>query len=466
MKEVKSKTTAKKSSASKKNVVSTDEAPKITLVKDIKKPKVTVEEEFLEPEENKRLILFISIAIIIIIGIVIGLLVGCEPKEKQLDDIVPNDEIEDIVVEEVDEEEEKTVKKVVSKTTTESTRYTITYLYENETKSYTTNIKSGNLITEYLPSGYASCTYYSDSKYTNSVDFTKAPTKDTTIYMVCSLLEYTVNYIDSEDNILSSNIVTGENTYNYVVNSGDNYCAENTKFLGWSNSLNNVITNNEGETIELTSDLNLKAVCGATTVKYTNKIEGKETEEDSTIEEDIIVEEETTTEELTTEETILEESTETEGETAIGEETVVEEETNEIVLGYTQEEVDDYVLPEHPNDIGLDTPTYFVPVEEETETSKKVVSDETEELGESEIKLSDVTGKTPEWYIPQINDNVEEKEYIFTGWTKEEVNEETGETTDVPVEDDYKPSTEPDAENELNANWEMPVEDAIQEVEA
>ena len=105
-------------------------------------------------------------------------------------------------------------------------------------------------------------------------------------------------------------------------------------------------------------------------------------------------------------------------------------------------------------------------MEEETETSKKVVSDETEELGESEIKLSDVTGKTPEWYIPQINDNVEEKEYIFTGWTKEEVNEETGETTDVPVEDDYKPSTEPDAENELNANWEMPVEDAIQEVEA
>ena len=76
-----------------------------------------------------------------------------------------------------------------------------------------------------------------------------------------------------------------------------------------------------------------------------------------------------------------------------------------------------------------------------------IVSDDTEEVGERQVKLGDVQGKTPDWYTPAVNDNVEEKDCEFVGWT----------VNDEPAPADYKPSTTED--NEVVAAYQIPEED-------
>ena len=41
-----------------------------------------IEENFLDEKEDKRLIVFIALAILVIVGTIIGLLVGCQKKEQ------------------------------------------------------------------------------------------------------------------------------------------------------------------------------------------------------------------------------------------------------------------------------------------------------------------------------------------------------------------------------------------------
>ena len=48
----------------------------------------------------------------------------------------------------------------------------------------------------------------------------------------------------------------------------------------------------------------------------------------------------------------------------------------------------------------MEPTTYFVPVDEETVISKKVVSDDELELEEREVKLTDVKNKAVEGYDP------------------------------------------------------------------
>ena len=101
MKEGKKKITAKKNMSSAKKAAPKNEPPKVK--------KVDVEEinkDFEDVEnEDRRLIVFIAIAILVIVGTVIGLLVGCEKKENNKPE--PNKPNTDVVVPEKPDEKGK-----------------------------------------------------------------------------------------------------------------------------------------------------------------------------------------------------------------------------------------------------------------------------------------------------------------------------------------------------------------------
>ena len=91
MKEGKKKSTARKTSSSSasKRVVPKNQTPKMPAERS-EPPKVKridvdeINKDFDDVEtEDRRLIVFIAIAILVIVGTVIGLLVGCEKKENE-----------------------------------------------------------------------------------------------------------------------------------------------------------------------------------------------------------------------------------------------------------------------------------------------------------------------------------------------------------------------------------------------
>ena len=377
-------------------------------------------EEVAKEDEDKGLIVLIAIAILIIIGTVIGLLVGCQKEEKnETIDENKTDVIEVPVTDNKtnDEDEDNDVVRTTSSTTT--TKYQITYILDGK-KVYSANLSSGSKIKKYVPSGYEKCTYYKDSEHSENFDFSVTPTDDMKVYLVCSLKEYTVTYKDSDGSEISSETLTGTDTEGYSVdgNSKDN-------FLGWSKNGNSTIAYKAGATIDVNENLTLTAVYGATTVSYKTaivktkkKVETNETSDDQVVDEPVPEE--------SFEDPVY---------------------VDEVVVGYTQEEVDNYSLPENPSEVGLEAPKYYVPTDGETDTSKRIVSDDTEEVGDRQVRLGDVEGHTPDWYSPAVDDNVDEKDCEFVGWT---VNGET------PASN-YQPSTT--KEDEVVANYQIPEED-------
>ena len=376
-------------------------------------------EEVAHEDEDKSLIVLIAIAILIIIGTVIGLLVGCQKEEQTNETPEENktDVIEIPVTDKTDEEEDNNVIRTDSSTTT--TKYQITYILDGE-RVYSANLSSGSKVKKYVPSGYEDCTYYKDSEHSENFDFSVLPEDDMKVYLVCHLKEYTVTYKDSDGSELSSETLKGTETEGYKVEG-----LAKAKFLGWSANGNSKIDYKAGQKINVNKNLTLTAVYGETTVVYKSaivKTKKAETE----------VEGNTTSEDQVETENVV-----------IGDKTYVDE----VEVAYTQEEIDNYALPEDPSEVGLETPTYFIPVPEETETSMVIVSDDTEEVGERQVKLGDVQGRTPDWYAPAVNDNVEEKDCEFVGWT----------VNDEPAPADYKPSTT--GENEVVAAYQIPEED-------
>lgn len=467
MKEVKKTSSGKKPTNHHVENKKTEEV-KITKVSPV------YEDNSKKENDDKKLIIFIAIAILVIVGTVIGLLVGCQRTEKE-----PEKPDDDIVVPVTDddnkkeekkdtEEDNKKVSKVVKTTTKIKEKYKIVFVNANGDK-YSLKITEGKKLKKYVPSGYENCDYYYDKNLTKEVNFKEKPTSDTTIYLACELKKYIVNYYTEDGVEIKSETLIGTDTENYKVLDGSTLSNDENEFFGWATSSGSkTITYKANQLIDIKNDLSLYAVLGSTTIVYKNEIVGK-TEENNDIENKEQIELEENTEKsnqnevknvdevLTGDEIVIEESD-------LVEETK-EEVVNEVEIAYTSEEIENYTLPETPSEVGLDTPTYFVPSEEETETSKKIVSDEVEELQEKEIKLGDVEGNTPEWYVPKVDDNVEEKEYEFTGWTTKEENESTGEVENKPVDENYKP--EKGKTNEIDANWDLQEEDkAPQESES
>ncbi len=422
-------------------------------------------EDFLDDEEDdKRLIIFIALAILVIVATVIGLLVGCNKEEKAVEEpkkpddtiVVPNDEEED------KKDEEAVVEKVVavtktatSKKTTSDTKYNVTFYLNGDEN--VKEVSKGNKVNKYTPLGYTDCKYYTDENMTHEYDFNTSVTSNKDIYMSCRVIvyeivydnesnnpsEYTiedgnilltepinydgifqgwylnnnkitkltkdiltyanknnqihltakivdhlnVNYYDYEGKLVNHDEVTKDTIDSYVVIEGQNdYCDANEKFLGWSNSIDNNNINTNLRLKEDREDKSLYAVCGAARVVYKNGDE-------------------------------------------------------EVVVGYDETELEEYSLPT-PEELGMEVPTYFVPVDEETLNSKKVVSDDTEAVADNEVKLSDVASKSASGYTPNVGDNVEEKEKEFKGW-KEKQTEPLDESTLESV---------PNAQNVENVN--------------
>lgn len=455
--------------------------------KEITKKDIKVEDNFMEEENDKRVIIFVVIAILVIIGTIIGLLVGCEKKEDN-DPVKPDNNKTTTPVKRVDdkkdEDVEPTTKKVVVKklstktedtTKTDTKKLTVTFFMIDEKYSFMTSIENNSKVKAHEVSGYENCKYYTDETSNTEFDFTKNITKDTNIYMTCSLTTYTIKYDRASNNVTSYNIKDGNvelfdgydadmifdgwytdtahtnkvtslspsiikyadsenviNLYakfveyytvsyydedNTLIRSDDlakanlsNYtliadysCPNDAKLLGFTSSLgSSVIKYANNEVIEVTGNTNIYTKCGKATVVYVS--------EDTTV-----------------------------------------------TVGYNEEEIEKYEVPK-PSDVGLETPTYFVKVDEKTEKSKEVIPDEALEVIENQIKLSDAKKKAGSNTEILVGDNVEEKEKVFDGWVTKEENPVDPENPIItPVDENYKPTE--DGENKLEAVWKEQEED-------
>ena len=262
--------------------------------------------------------------------------------------------------------------------------------------------------------------------------------EENTIYLYAKITnEVKVELYNTANEIIYNETFTKEEAEGYTLPDAAelNVCAtENQKFLGWATTegSKNVEYKNKVE-LDLTKDYTLYAVCGNATIVYVSN-----------------------------------------GET--------------ITVGYTNEELleEGFDLPA-PSDLGMETPVYFVPVDEETLTSKKIVSDDEIELKENEVYFSQVVDNAIEGYVPTIGDNVEGFEKEFLGWIEKDNSEETIETeetvteeitdevetettdeeydfvTEEEVVDELTNSTEEEPEMELEAVWGIPEEETTEE---
>lgn len=520
--------TVKKNNTNKKSNQNVSEAPRVTKIESPVKEtrKVVVEDEFIEEDNDKKLIVVIAIAILVILATIIGLLVGCEKQEEKPEE--PNDD-EIVVPVQVDDGEEDEDDVVVKVSTNKSDEeedeevaviptYNIVYYYEGDRTHHET-ADEGTAANKYVPDGYSTCTYHKDAEFAEEYEFDNLY-EDVNIYLDCETITYTVVYeeglthgnpteftvldekelMDPEteeifvgwylDNeftqevtMLDRNLIKHANAenevylyaktvtevnvklygteetpvYNETFEKGevDGYTlpdaaelgvCETSSFLGWTSAkeTKNVDYKN-GTELELNKNYELYAVCGDATIVYTSN-----------------------------------------GET--------------VTVGYTNQELADagFDLPE-PSTMGIETPVYFVPVDEETLTSKKIVSDDEIELGENEVYFSQVVDNVADNYVPNVGDNVEVFEKEFVGWiekteevttpeeettpevgteeTPTEGTEGTEETPEIEVEEEVvvltpeevKELLENDkdspAEVELEAVWEIPSEETTEDTE-
>ena len=174
----------------------------------------------MDEKEDNRLIVFIALAILVIVGTIIGLLVGCQKEEKE----EPKKPQDDIVVPAKDEDKKEdeqsydydyekplpVVRKVTTKkessteTTTEeetipteeeteTTTHNVTFYIDEE--SETEEVEDGENIPSYIPTGYTDCSYYADSELTEEINLETAVTGDMEVYMTCSVVTYTIVYL-------------------------------------------------------------------------------------------------------------------------------------------------------------------------------------------------------------------------------------------------------------------------------
>ncbi len=501
----------------KNTSVKKTEAPK-AKVKDTKvviKEIEEVEENFLDDENDNRLIIFIAIAILVIVATVICLIVGCdkkeasEPEKPEDDVIVPIEEDEN---DEKDEEQDET-KVVVKKTTVKNTAsedskesetvtYRVQFLLNNTGKTHSEKVVSGGKVDKYLPSGYNSCKYYTDENLTQEFDFNTEVNESLNIYMSCELTVYTIVYDIESDNPTTYTVEDGEialkngkveNIFDgwftdteltnkvYSLNSNIiKYANENVINLYSSNKqtitfayydlngidiIGDIIGSDELRNITIVEfeDESGEGICngssflGWTKTQNSNQIDYVGGEE-ITLESDLNLY------------------------PVCGKVKIVYYSEDEVVtIGVKEEEVKDLELPEEPvEDLEVNAPTYFVKSDVKSDNTKEIVDDSELEINENQVRLSDVTNKSGSSYEnPSVGDNVIEKEKVFDGWKQvektETINSETGETevittiidesvTSEEIKEQIDPSDEESqtkTEIELEAKWVEQPEDIV-----
>ena len=439
---------------------------------------VKIEDNFLDDDNDNRVIIFVAIAILVIIGTIIGLLVGCEKKEDDKDPSKPKDNVvvpvDDDKIKEDDKKEETTTKTVIRKVTTKSNdtttkedeekTYVVSFNLLDDDSIYTVEAKDGK-VSPYLPYGYDSCKYYSDEKLTSEFDFTKTITENTNIYTSCSFTTYKIIYdrettspkeytVKSGKVALSrAELETGffEGWYTTPDFSGDKveYLGRNLAKI--ANSDNEIYLyaktaekyevryHDRNGGVGLIFTFRSQKNSSITLMKYgtSEELLGYSTSKDSKVIEYNVGEKVTLTGDLDLYQ-------------VIGTAKVIYESEGELVtVGMTTEDLGDYNLPT-PDEVGLEAPTYFVKVDKTNENAKEVVPDEVKEALEGQIRLSDAKAKAGENETIEVGDSVEELEKVFDGWQTKETDEEGNETL-VDVDENYKP--EDNTDNELVAKW-------------
>lgn len=437
-----------------------------------KSPAVKVEEKFIEEENDNRVIIFIAIAILVIIGTIIGLLVGCDKKSEEKDPVKPKD---DIVVPDTKEEDKKEDKEttVIKKVTTKSNdkneeTYVVSFNLLDEDDVHTVEVKNGK-VSPYVPNGYTSCKYYADENLTKEFDFTNKITSNTNIYTSCSIAVYTIIY-DKDTNsqteydlkegkvaLSDANLEKGffEGWYTTPDFSGDRvyYLSKDlTKIANEQNEIHlyakvadsySIRYHYKGGEVGITLTYDSQKEMPIRIENYGGvapegmKKLGFATKPGSNVIEYQLNQMVTLTGDLDLY-------------AVFGTARVIYESEGETVtVGMTSEELDNYNLPT-PDEVGLKTPTYFVKVDKTNENAKEVVPDEIEELLDNQIKISDAKSKAGENETIEVGDSVEELEKVFDGWQAKETDEEGNEIL-VDVDDTYKP--EDNTDNELVAKW-------------
>lgn len=451
-------------------------------MKDVKKDKIEIDDDYIE-DDDRRVIVFVALALLIIIATVIGLLVSHQKneinkdiKEPHRDYIVPELEVDD---------ENKIVNNVVTPVSiiinnegdnqenNINETYEITYHYYGKTHV----IKVNDIVEKYVPLGYSSCKYYIDENNSIEYDFNEKVSSSKDIYMSCeekvytikyshlsnnkpeyklsdgivplidaetdlifngwytdkeyinkvtSLSEellkysndeiinlyasfipyYTVNYYNNSGEIIDSAKVTKEQLNDYKLLDGSNLSYENNKFLGWSTKKNSMkIDYFNNDSIDISSDINLYAVFGSSIIIFTDN--------DKAIE----------------------------------------------ARAITKEEADNFDLPTK-EDLGLEVPTYFIPVDSISDKTKTIVPDDTETLFENEVKLSDVISSSLEDYNPKVGDKVEEIEKELNWSIDKKITDPiTGEETVEKITDEnevkeiIKDNNDNGIDTKLNTEW-------------
>lgn len=439
---------------------------------------VKIEDNFLDDDSDNRVIIFVAIAILVIIGTIIGLLVGCEKKEDDKDPSKPKDNVvvpvDDDKIKEDDKKGETTTKTVIRKVTTKSNdtttkedeekTYVVSFNLLDDDSIYTIEAKDGK-VSPYLPYGYDSCKYYSDEKLTSEFDFTKAITENTNIYTSCSFTTYKIIYDRETTSPKEYTVKSGKVALSGVeLETGffegwyttPNFDGEKVDYLGRNlakiaNSDNEIYLyaktaekyevryHDRNGGVGLIFTFRSQKNNSITLMKYgtSEELLGYTTSKDSKVIEYNVGEKVTLTGDLDLYQ-------------VIGTAKVIYESEGELVtVGMTTEDLGDYNLPT-PDEVGIKAPTYFVKVDKTNPNAKEVVPDEVKEALEGQIRLSDAKAKAGENETIEVGDSVEELEKVFDGWQTKETDEEGNETL-VDVDENYKP--EDNTDNELVAKW-------------
>ena len=444
---------------------------------------VKIEDNFLDDDSDNRVIIFVAIAILVIIGTIIGLLVGCEKKEDDKDPSKPKDNVvvpvdDDKIKEDDKKEETNTTKTVIRKVTTKSNdtttkedeekTYVVSFNLLDDDSIYTVEAKDGK-VRPYLPYGYDSCKYYSDEKLTSEFDFTKTITENTNIYTSCSFTTYKIIYdrettSPKEYTVKSGKVALSDAELETGLFEGwyttPNFDGEKVDYLGRNltkiaNSDNEIYLyakivdgyviryyNLNGELSEVQhiqskDELPVQLFDFSASVPEGMKLLGYSASKDSKV----IKYQQNQKIDLTSDIDLY---------MVVGTAKVIYESEGELVtVGMSTEDLGDYNLPT-PDEVGLEAPTYFVKVDKTNPNAKEVVPDEVKEALEDQIRLSDAKAKAGENETIEVGDSVEELEKEFDGWQTKETDEEGNETL-VDVDENYKP--EDNTDNELVAKW-------------
>ena len=479
MKEGKKKITAKKNMSSAKKAAPKNEPPKVK--------KVDVEEinkDFEDVEnEDRRLIVFIAIAILVIVGTVIGLLVGCEKKENNKPE--PNKPNTDVVVPEKPDEKGKDdgvrtreiVRKVRSvyhakkKNSSGSGKKTVTtynvtfYLGED---SETEEVEKGKPSTSYVPVGYSECTYYKDPEFTEEYDITGNITENVNVYMQCTAIEYSVVYESSDEKVS----ITSTNPTTYMVTEGEvaltdptltvnttdqttDETVEDVFFGGWytNTGLTNKVTSLNKEVLKTVGDDNVIHIYA----KITNEEPVEEVVVDGPTTEVPDAEPMQMAKEGATEEETLEAETE-ELETEVEEETLEVTETTPVVETPVEEEPTE--------EVETTEPTEEVVVEETEEEMVEVPETEVTEVEETEPEVEEVVVETPVAIeeVPEVEEAPVEPKQTPVIEEVVIVKETTPEVTEIEKEP-VKEVVEPPVEVVTPVKKEEPAKKVVEEKE-